>query len=68
MINYSLIIFAFIGGWFLHKYKEKIISYIRLFIFLVKNYKNIYGKGEYNEFFEEKFSPSDFERGGFSDE
>lgn len=66
VINYSLILFAFLGGWFLHKYKEKIFSYIRTFIFILRNYRNIYGKGSYNDFFETKFSDSDFMKDGDS--
>lgn len=68
MINYSAVIFSFIGGWFLHKYKEKIVFFIRHFLFLLRNYKNIYGNSHYNEFFEERFSNRDFERGDSFDE
>lgn len=60
MINYAGFIFSFLGGWFLHKYKEKIISFIKTAKFFMINYHTITHGKEFNDFYEDYITQKDF--------
>lgn len=60
MINYALIIFAFLLGWFLHKKKDSILTIVRSCILFVK--MNQKKDMQYNEFFEDYFHKDDYSK------
>lgn len=60
LINYSGMIFCFIGGYMLHKHKEKIVSLLKTAKFFLVNYHTITHSKQFNDFYEDYISQKDF--------